>query len=518
MTFKNTLYFLLSFLTFAVGNVPAQQVSPAPFRLINSPYDEQAPVISPDGKTLYLTLANHPQNIGGKRDAGDIWVSVLLDGRWQTPIHAGAEINDAGYNAVAGFSADGNILFLLGHYGKNGEPARTQGISFCRKMEAGGWSAPENISIPYFLNRSDHFSGMMSKDGNAFVFAAESYGTKGVEDIYVSLKKEGQWGDALNLGPVINTLFQEWTPSLSDDNRTLFFSSNGRKGLGGFDIFMSTRLDDTWTNWSEPLNVGPPRNSEARELYYRTGASAFIFTTTRDSDRYGNIFAWYDSTRSTRADTLKIVENKYASKGNLRKVRLFGRVTNAKTGAMLNAQLLFKTDSTQLQAVSRNGKFEIEISSTKIYNIEIQSPRYVNLSERLDIHTYELQTLEMSFKLQPIEVGTVVNLKNILFVVGTTTLLAESFPELDVIQNFLQNNPNVEILLEGHTDNRGNPEANLVLSRQRVEVIKKYLVSKGISSKRIKGKGYGGTKPVTTANNEEARKLNRRVEFVIVKD
>ncbi|MBS1488361.1 MAG: OmpA family protein [Bacteroidetes bacterium] len=499
------------------GHVLAQKVTPAPFRLVNSPYDEQAPVISPDGKTMYLTIANHPQNIGGKRDAGDIWVSLFMDGQWQPPIHAGQALNNAGYNAVAGFSADGSTLFLLGHYEKNGEIARTQGISFCRKNES-GWTSPENISIPYFLNRSDHFSGMISKDGNTFVFAAESYGTRGVEDIYVSLKKDGRWSDAINLGSVINTPYQEWTPALSDDGRTLFFSSNGRKGLGGFDIFMSIRLDDSWTNWSEPVNVGEPRNSEARDLYFRSDATPSVFTTTRDSDRYGNIFAWYDSAHTVKMDTIKMVEKKYPSKGAFKKVTIYGLVTSAKAGNKLNARLYFKTDSLQLQAVSADGKFQIIIPSTKIYHIEIQSPGFVNLSEKLDIHTYELQTLEMNFKLQPIEVGTVVNLKNILFVVGTTTLLAESYPELDVVQSFLLNNPNVEIMLEGHTDNRGNAEANLILSRQRVEVIKKYLVSKGIPAKRIKGKGYGGTKPVTTADNEEARKLNRRVEFVIVKD
>lgn len=497
-----------------------QQVTPAPFKLVNSPYDEQAPVISPDGKTLYFTIANHPQNVGGKRDAGDIWVSILLEGRWQPPIHAGSEINDAGYNAVAGFSADGSTLFLLGHYGKNGELARTQGISFSKKKDSGGWSAPENSSIPYFINRSEHFSGTISKDGNIFVFSAESYGSKGVEDIYVSLKKGNEWGEAINLGPVINTSFQEWSPSLSDDNRTLYFSSNGRKGFGGFDIYTATRLDDSWTLWSTPLNMAEPLNSQARELYYRVYPALSLFTTTRDSDRYGNIFAWLDSTQAVKQDTIKLLPNRYTEKsvGSFKKVKVFGVVSNSKNGALINAKLLFKTDSVQLQTFATNGKFEIEIPSTKVYHIEIQTPHYVNLSERLDIHTYELQTLEMNFKLQPIEVGAVVNLKNILFVVGTTTLLAESFSELDAVRNFLHNNPQVEILLEGHTDNRGNAAANLVLSKQRVEVIKKYLVAKGISAKRIQGKGYGGTKPLTTADNEDARKLNRRVEFVIVKD
>lgn len=125
--------------------------------------------------------------------------------------------------------------------------------------------------------------------------------------------------------------------------------------------------------------------------------------------------------------------------------------------------------------------------------------------------------MEMNFKLQPIEVGTVVNLKSVLFELGTTDLVGESYDELNVVVDFLKTNPKVEIELEGHTDNRGDMNKNLVLSQQRVDMIKSYLVSKGISNKRISGKGYGGSRPIATSNTEEARKLNRRVEFRIVK-
>jgi outer membrane protein OmpA-like peptidoglycan-associated protein len=124
----------------------------------------------------------------------------------------------------------------------------------------------------------------------------------------------------------------------------------------------------------------------------------------------------------------------------------------------------------------------------------------------------------MNFKLQPIEVGAIVNLKSVLFELGTTTLLEESYSELNVVVDFLNTNPKVEIELEGHTDNRGDSKKNVVLSQQRVDKIKSYLVSKGISGKRIKGKGFGGSRPIATNNTEEARRLNRRVEFRIVKN
>ena len=116
-----------------------------PLALVNSAYDEQNPVLSPDGKTLYLTIANHPQNIAGKKDPGDIWVSVWVAGNWSAPVHAGSLLNNRGYNGVAGISPDGSELYLLSHYTRNGDNPTTQGIAVSQRTGS-GWSAPQNIS------------------------------------------------------------------------------------------------------------------------------------------------------------------------------------------------------------------------------------------------------------------------------------------------------------------------------------------------------------------------------------
>ena len=495
-----------------------QRVVSTPFKPVNSPYDEQCPVLTPDGKALYFTVANHPQNVGGKKDPGDIWISLWMAGSWTTPVHGGSAINDAGYNAVAGFSADGNELFLLSHYGAGGNAAKTQGIAVAQKNDW-GWSAPVNVSIPYFLNRASALTGTVNPEGNVFVFAADGYNTRGVEDLYVSIKKDGRWSEPVNLGPSINTSFQELSPALSADGKTLFFASNGRKGYGGFDIYRATRVDDSWTAWTTPLNMEPPLNSEARELFYRPQRNLALFTTTRNSDGYGDIRALTDSAQAAQDTLVHLKQVRYdpaAAKNKM--VVISGRVTHSKTGVGIKAKLLFKADSVYTITSGADGRFNLPVPSTKIYNIEVQAVGFVNLSERLDIHTFALKTLEMNFKLQPIEVGAVVNLKSILFYMGTTSLLEESYPELDVVVAFLKSNPKVEIELEGHTDNRGDPKKNLVLSKQRVEKIKTYLTSQGISARRIKGVGFGGTRPIAVNNTEEARKLNRRVEFVIVKD
>jgi outer membrane protein OmpA-like peptidoglycan-associated protein len=505
---------LLGMLLFhLLQSVSAQESNP--FKLVNSVYDEQSPVISPDGKVLYLTIANHPQNLGGKKDPGDIWVSLNLGGVWQPPIHGGTEINNENYNAPIGFSRDGAILFLTGHYSKNGI-VNTQGISYTEKTSS-GWSMPKNISIPYFLNKSDLFSAAVDDDQSVLVYSAESYSTIGAEDIYISTIQNGKWSEPLNVGKQINTARQEVSPWLSGDTKTLYFASNGWQGFGSFDIFKSERLDDTWKNWSNPINLGSAINSEARELFYRNTNGKTLFATTRDSDGYGDIRQLLDANEPLAADTvIKIVEQKYVPLSS-KYVLISGSVINSKGGNGLAAKLTFKTDSTYVVNSSGNGKYQIEIPTTKAYTIEVQKKGFVNVVERLDLNSMKLNSLQMDFRLQPIEIGTVVNLKSVLFYTGTTTLREESYPELDAVVDFLNENTKVEIQLEGHTDNRGDAKKNLTLSQERVARIKSYLVSKGISGKRVKGKGFGGTKPIATGDSEESRKLNRRVEFLIVK-
>ncbi len=492
-----------------------------PLAKINSPYDEQNPVISADGKTLFITIANHPQNIGGVKDPGDIWISSMEGETWSTPVHGGNGLNNAAFNGVAGISKSGNELYLLSHYKSNGTAPATQGIAVARKSST-GWSAPQNIAIPYFVNRSSSLGGYWHEEQSVFVFSAESYNTIGAEDLYISLNREGRWSELVNLGKVINTPFQEMSPYLNADATKLYFASNGRKGgLGSFDIYVSNRLDDTWTSWSEPVNLGIQINTDGRELYFKeyTSLSFSLFTSTRNSDGYGDVRLLKDSINSPRPEEIKppvveispalIIDNA---------VKISGRVTNSKTGEGIPARLIFRADSAYATSGNAEGIYSVNLKRAKIYSIVIEAIGFVNLSERLDIQSIDMNNLEMNFKLQPIEVGAVVNLKSVLFELGSTVLLDESYSELNVVVDFLTTNPNVEIELEGHTDNRGDIKKNLVLSQQRVDKIKSYLVSKGIGAKRIKGKGYGGSRPIATNSTEEARKLNRRVEFRILKN
>lgn len=525
----------------------AQVLNSESFKPVNSFFDEQNPIISPDGQTLFFTISNHPSNVGGKKDPGDIWYSRLTGGQWSAPVHGGSLINDRAYNAVAGFSSNGEQLYLHGHYDPSGERARTQGISISSNV-GNGWSRPANISIPYYQNKSGLLCGTIAQDGSVFVFSADTYGTRGVDDLYVCFNEHGKWSEPKNLGSTINTQFQELSPALSEDGKTLFFSSNGLKGSGSFDVFSATRLDDTWMNWSTPKNLGPEINSPGRELYYRptASASAAIFTSTINSDGYGDIKFYrapeppvvtvkvVDAPKDSVAadpivkiskpqvDTvMEFVEVPRETTPELtpaNTIKVYGKVTNAKTGEIIPATIAFVGPAQPgLVAESSDGGYTISIPSTQEYTVSIEAKGYVSTMEKLNVNTYEMKELEMNFSLQPVALGTTVNLKNVLFVQTKSEILSESYPELDLVVHFLQNNPNVKIELSGHTDNRGVHSDNVKLSLQRVNKVKEYLVSKGIDSKRIAGKGYGGTKPIASNDTEESRKMNRRVEFTIKK-
>jgi OOP family OmpA-OmpF porin len=520
------IFFTLSFMN--VFAVVSAQMSQKSFSHVNSAYDEQAPIISPDGKVLYWTVANHPDNIAGKRDLGDIWYSIWTGEEWSLAIHGGKAINDEGYNSVVGFSHDGERMFLSSHYKQGDKPLTTQGISVSLKTTE-GWSPPENIHIPYFLNKASATRGFLSTTVEAFVYAADAYGSLGVEDLYVSLLQEGKWSEPRNLGPKINSALQETSPSLSADGKYLFFASNGRKGYGGYDVFFSERLDDSWLNWSDPINMGANINSEGRELFYITYPEQkfALFTSTLNSDGYGDIRYYkppaglQDSLFQMRVDTIvKIIEIKRDKPitGEEKIFRAFGKVTDSKTGKPLTATITFHSDSIYTTTADPGGKYSIKFPSVNEYTIRVEAAGYVGNFEKLDVRTYEMKALEMNFKLQPIEIGATINLKSVLFQQSTYNLLPESNDELDLVVSFLKTNPKVEISLSGHTDNRGNPEHNQRLSQKRVDRVKAYLVSKGINGKRISGKGFGGSKPIADNKTEETRRLNRRVEFTIVKD
>jgi outer membrane protein OmpA-like peptidoglycan-associated protein len=385
---------------------------------------------------------------------------------------------------------------------------------------------PHRIIVPYFANRAEATHGFLSRDGQALVFSAESFGTYGAEDLYVIFQlPDGRWSEPRNLGFSINTKLQEVSPAFSEDGKYLYFSSNGRGGYGSFDVFVSERLDDSWLKWSSPVNLNGHVNSEGRELFYHPYARLGIalFTSTLNSDGYGDIkqvLLPKEQRDTTNADAAPIEIVEIAPDANQAVgdfLTVSGKIFDAKTNLPVSAAISFQSDSSFIVKTNVDGFYQTEVPKVKQYRLMIESPGYVSSLELFDVRSIEMKTVELNFLLQPIEVGTTVNLRNVLFKQSTAELLAESEPELDVVVDFLTKNPTVEIELAGHTDNRGLHAHNLKLSNERVKAVKNYLVAKGIVSKRVSGKGYGGTRPIADNDAEDTRRLNRRVEFTIIK-
>jgi outer membrane protein OmpA-like peptidoglycan-associated protein len=220
--------------------------------------------------------------------------------------------------------------------------------------------------------------------------------------------------------------------------------------------------------------MGSGFNSEGRELYYRIHELGYsTYTSTKNSDGYGDIKIFLsdepirkDTTVLAVVDTVRIIEIPRETVDD-KNVRVYGKVNNAKTGEVVNAMIYFQGTLRPLKSTAASATgYSIQIPSTYEYVVKIEAAGYVSTMEKLDIHTYEMKELEMNFKLQPIEVGTTVNLKDVLFEQGKTNLLAQSYPELDLVVSFLKSNPKVRIELAGHTDNRGIPSQNVKLSQK----------------------------------------------------
>jgi len=492
---------------------------------LNSVYDEQAPVLTPDGTELYFTVAKHPSNVSGKNDLGDIWVSRLVDNKWSAPSPVQGTINNSAYNAVLGFSSDGQKMFLYGHYTFDGEQAGSQGISVSRRTGA-GWTVPHNEAVPAFQNKSVATGGHITPDKTIFVFSANMGGTYGKEDIYVSSHVGIKWTEPKNLGAVINTENQELSPWLSADTKTLYFASNS-SSPDNFDIFSCERLDSTWINWSPPKNLGAPINSNGRELFYSTFANKIFYTSTFKSDGFGDI-------REIKLKEIEVPAPKPRKDSIPKKTpiaeeivrvvkpdngltKIFGRITDSETGGAVAANIVFYGPNVAFVLASEAGNYEAELLPKSLYSVRVECQGYFGYFTKINLTKLKLRELEINIKLRPISIGTSVNLPNVLFKQSTSELLPESNDELDMVIGFLKYNPTVEIELEGHTDDAGGEEANLKLSQERVDVVKKYITASGISTKRVKGIGYGGANPIATNRNEEGRRQNRRVEFKIVK-
>lgn len=264
--------------------------------MVNSRYEDRYPIIAPDGKTLYFARKHSPENIGAETAGNlievgdDIYYSELgEDGQWSKALNIGPPLNNENNNFVTAVMPDNETLVLANEYTRLAGP----GVSISHRKANGEWEKPYPLRIRSMWNDNLFTCYQMNVDGDVIVMAIEQDDSYGDLDIYVSFKEEGKkWTRPLNIGPIVNTAGTEGSAFLAADNRTLYFSSNGHAGYGSYDMFVSQRLDDSWTRWSEPVNLGPVINSPKAEWNYTLSARGdyAYFSSSKSGYGEGDIF------------------------------------------------------------------------------------------------------------------------------------------------------------------------------------------------------------------------------------
>lgn len=474
---------------------------------INTKFTESYPIISSDGKMLYFARLGDPNNIGD-REKTDIWYAVkTAQNTWSPARNIGKPLNNEGHNFVSSMTPDVNTLLIANTYKPDGA-SLGDGVSVTNHT-AHGWELPTQINLKDFENLNQYTSYFLAADGKTMLMGIQMKDSYGDLDLYVSfLNADKSWTRPMNLGNKINTFQSEATPFLASDGKTLYFGSTGHMGYGGYDIFMTKRLDDTWKNWSKPVNLGPKINTDAGELGFSVPASGNVaYTYAWRNEQYLSDIYVVDLSPSVKPDPVTIIS---------------GRVLDAKTGKPIGAKIEYDILSTGVNTGIANanpttGSYKIVLPQGNTYAYRAQVKGYFSVNENITIDAKSAYTeITVDLLLVPIESGQKVELKNVFFQQSTANLIETSYPELDRMVEILKANPAVRIELDGHTDNQGDAALNLALSEKRVETVKAYLVSKGIEHKRITTKAFGGTKPIAPNNSEENRKKNRRVEIIIL--
>lgn len=253
-------------------------------RLVNSKYSERLPIISPDGNTLYFARKFHPENIGTE-NKDDIWVANrYYDDNWSMAKNISEPLNNDLHNFVIAVSADNNRLYVASAYKK----WEKDGVAVAKKKRNGEWGKPETLKIKNMYNKSPYAGYHINTAGNVLVMAVERTDTRGDRDLYVSFKEgNNEWSEPRHMGNVINSVSMESNIFIAADNRTIYFSSNGFSGYGGLDMYISRRLDGSWTNWSEPQNLGSEINTPGNDYNYTIPASGDFAYFSSDFRSYG---------------------------------------------------------------------------------------------------------------------------------------------------------------------------------------------------------------------------------------
>lgn len=513
---------------------------------VNSKYPEYGAIISADESVMMFTSRRNTSTGADKQPPGtpyyeDIYITKKVDGKWTQPENMGSPINSESHDATSAVAPDAqSMIIYLGDKGG--------GDLYECKLVGSTWTKPKALNK--FINTKFHeSSASYSSDGKTLYFVSNRDGGFGNHDIYVSQWDEEKmdWGEAQNIGPVINTKYNEESVLIHPDGTTLYFSSQAHGTMGGYDIFKSNKQNDG--TWSAPENLGYPINSVDDDVFFvingsgrRGYYSSFKADGHGEKDIYQITFLGPEKPgQLSGEDNLlanitepvreKVIE-KQVDAATKRITILKGVVSDAKTlkPVFSDIELIDVEENKTLAKFESNettGKYLVSLPSGKNYGLIVRADGYLFHSENFNIpETAAYQEVEKNIKLQKVEVGSSIVLKNIFYDYNKATLRDASKNELDRLTKLLTENPTLKIELSAHTDSRGGDKYNQDLSQRRAQSCVDYLIANGINADRLVSKGYGEEKLMISDTEiaklkfddekEEAHQQNRRTEFKIL--
>lgn len=507
---------------------------------INSAYDEIVPVPTRDGRTLFFTRVGYPEydhtlifdtiNYAKKlkpdqydamlkrlygelgqtlltdpwRSAfnQDVWMSVADSGSvFVSTTHPGYPLNNALTNSLVATTPEPNTYYVVNQFKPEGDMKR--GFSYLRRLADSTWTFPLPVEIKDYYTITSDVSLTMSFDGKVLILAAARFDSRDL-DLYICFREgEHKWSSPKNLGTVINSARRELTPYLSEDNNTLYFSSNRTSSSGGLDLYMTRRINGDWFQWTPPIQLIAPINSPSDESqpYFNMTSGYLYFTSKRDGN--SDIFR----VRIAPPQPTEVV--------------IKGRVLNSQARQLLPCVVHYGTPGSTGNIVpAPDGTFTMRIP--KGVKMEL-TPRLAGFTGRKDSmyfrqdYYYFKDYYTVDLYLDPLQVDSKIELPTLLFQQSTANILPESLPELDQLADLLNTTPGIEVRIEGHTDNVGKVGDLQQLSEERALAVRQYLIDKGIIANRIQAIGRGAADPVNDNSTDELRKLNRRVVVVVTK-
>jgi outer membrane protein OmpA-like peptidoglycan-associated protein/tetratricopeptide (TPR) repeat protein len=476
---------------------------------INSNLSEYLPSLTADEQTLVITrrIPRDAENTNNMNpDQEDFYISHKVnDSTWSKAVNIGPPINTPGNEGAQCISPDGQYLYYTAceHSGGYG----SCDIYFS-KRNGDHWGVPQNLG-PTVNSSSWDSQPSISSDGKTLYFASARPGGKGNMDIWKTTKNDkGEWTSPVNLGDSINTDKGEMAPFIHPDDQTLYFTSNGHLGLGGYDIFYSRR--DSAGNWGKAVNIGYPINTSADESYMIVNSKGDLayYASDRPGGKGGmDIYSFplYEKARPKMVTYMKgFVYNKLTKQKLDAKIELI----DLKTGKTV---ILSSSDPV-------TGEFFVCIPTEKDYALNVSKDGYLFYSENFKlsgIHS-KVDPYLKDIPLQPVKIGEIVVLKNIFFNTDKYDLQPESTAELEKLTDLLKKNPMMKIEISGHTDNIGDEKYNQTLSENRAKAVYDYLIAHSIVKERLSYKGYGESKPINTNDTDAGRANNRRTEFKVI--